>query len=218
LLLTDAFFLSSSHMLTGQIDPRDLKEVWFGERSQIDLGAALQQASETDLMFGIDRVEHMMAEFHKYPFISILLSLGIFCTSIFHLSKNFESTPVSYQITYEISDGLKAYANFTGKQFLIINHDSYDWKNVTVAVKAMKGGSPVVVESIDSDEIAFAFAVPRIKAGEMYTLQTRQLTAQTSLGVQALPTQTYSLRILGMTPWGPSSSDGRWEQIASRVP
>jgi murein L,D-transpeptidase YcbB/YkuD len=34
--------------LTGQIDPRDLKEVWFGERSQIDLGAALQQASETD--------------------------------------------------------------------------------------------------------------------------------------------------------------------------
>jgi L,D-transpeptidase YcbB len=48
LLLTDAFFLYSSHMLTGQIDPRDLTEVWFGERSQIDLGAALQQASETD--------------------------------------------------------------------------------------------------------------------------------------------------------------------------
>jgi murein L,D-transpeptidase YcbB/YkuD len=35
-------------MITGQIDPRDLKEVRFGERSQIDLGAALQQASETD--------------------------------------------------------------------------------------------------------------------------------------------------------------------------
>jgi murein L,D-transpeptidase YcbB/YkuD len=48
LLLTDAFFLYSAHVLTGQIDPRDLKEVWFGERSQIDLGAALQQASKTD--------------------------------------------------------------------------------------------------------------------------------------------------------------------------
>ena len=35
LLSTDAFFLYSSHMLTGQIDPRDLKEVWFEERSQI---------------------------------------------------------------------------------------------------------------------------------------------------------------------------------------
>lgn len=37
-----------SHVLTGQIDPRDLKEVWFGERSQVDLGTTIQQASETD--------------------------------------------------------------------------------------------------------------------------------------------------------------------------
>jgi murein L,D-transpeptidase YcbB/YkuD len=34
-------------VLTGQIDPRGLNEVWFGERSEVDLGAALQQASET---------------------------------------------------------------------------------------------------------------------------------------------------------------------------
>jgi hypothetical protein len=160
----------------------------------------------------------MMAEFHKYPLISILLGMGIFFTSICHLSQNSQSIPEPYQITYNMSDGLKAYANFTGKQLLIINHDSFDWKYVTVAVKAIKGVNPVVVESVDSDEITFAFAVPRIKAGEMYTLQTYQLTAQTALEVQALPTQAYSLRILGTTPWGPSSWDGRWEQIASRVP
>jgi hypothetical protein len=159
-----------------------------------------------------------MAEFHKYPLISILLGMGIFCTSIFHLSKNFQNTPEPYQITYNISNGLKAYANFTGKQFLIINHDSFDWKNVTLAVKVMKGGNPVVVESVDSDEIAFAFALPRIKAGEMYTLQTHQLTPHASVEAQALATQIYSLRILGTTPWGPSSWDGRWEQIASPVP
>jgi hypothetical protein len=159
-----------------------------------------------------------MAEFYKYPLISILLTMGIFCTSIFHLSKNFQNTTDTYQITYNIRDGLKAFASFTGKQFLIINHDSFDWKNVTVAVKARKVGNPAAVESVDSDEIVFAFAVPRIKAGEMYTLQTRQLTAQTSLDLQALPTQAYSLRILGTTPWGPSSWDGRREQIASRVP
>ncbi len=47
LLLTDAFFMYGSHMLTGQINPRDIKEVWFEERSQGDLGAILQQASET---------------------------------------------------------------------------------------------------------------------------------------------------------------------------
>jgi hypothetical protein len=160
----------------------------------------------------------MMAEFHKYPLINLLLGIGVFCTSIFHLSQNSHNTPEPYQIVYSISDGLKAYANFTGKQFFIINHDSFDWKNVTVAVKAMKGGSPVVVESVASDEIAFAFVVPRIKAGEMYTLQIYQLTAQTSLAVQALPTRAYFLRILGTTPRGLSSWDGRWEQLASRVP
>jgi hypothetical protein len=158
----------------------------------------------------------MMAEFQKYPLISILLVIGILCTSIFHPSPNSHNTPDLYQIVYDISDGLKAYANFTGKQLLIINHDSFDWENVTVAVKAVKGGSPVVVESVERNEIAFA--VPRIKAGEMYTLQTHQLTAQTSLAVQTLPTQAYSLRILGTTPRGLSSWDGRWEQIASRVP
>ena len=47
LLLTDAFFMYGSHVLTGQINPRDIKEVWFEERSQVDLGAILQQASET---------------------------------------------------------------------------------------------------------------------------------------------------------------------------
>ena len=50
LLLTDAFFTYGSHLLSGQIDPRDLKEVWFGERSQVDLATALQEASETDRM------------------------------------------------------------------------------------------------------------------------------------------------------------------------
>ena len=48
LLLTDACFMYGSHVLTGQINPRDLKEVWFGERSQVDLGTVIQQASETD--------------------------------------------------------------------------------------------------------------------------------------------------------------------------
>jgi murein L,D-transpeptidase YcbB/YkuD len=46
LLLTDAFFLYGSHVLAGQVNPHDLKEEWFGERSPADLGPGLQQASE----------------------------------------------------------------------------------------------------------------------------------------------------------------------------
>ena len=52
----------------------------------------------------------------------------------------------------------------------------------------------------------------------MYTLQANQLTAQAFSGIQALPIQAYYLRILGTTPWGLSSWDDRWEQIASRDP
>jgi L,D-transpeptidase YcbB len=48
LLLTDAFFMYGAHVLTGQIDPRELKEVWFADRPEIDLGIALQYASETN--------------------------------------------------------------------------------------------------------------------------------------------------------------------------
>lgn len=48
LLLTDAFFMYGSHVLTGQIDPRDLQEVWFAERSPVDLATALQRVSDTD--------------------------------------------------------------------------------------------------------------------------------------------------------------------------
>ena len=47
LLLSDAFFMYGSHALTGRINPHDLNEAWFGERPPVDLGSALQRASET---------------------------------------------------------------------------------------------------------------------------------------------------------------------------
>jgi L,D-transpeptidase YcbB len=55
LLLTDAFFMYGSHVLTGQIDPRDLQEVWFADRPPADLETVLQQASEADLVAQLRR-------------------------------------------------------------------------------------------------------------------------------------------------------------------
>jgi L,D-transpeptidase YcbB len=48
LLLSDAFFMYGSHVLTGQIDPRAVKEVWFADRTRLDLVTVLQEASETN--------------------------------------------------------------------------------------------------------------------------------------------------------------------------
>jgi hypothetical protein len=157
-----------------------------------------------------------MVEFRKYSLVGVLLCMGMVCMPIFYCSESHQNIEPIYQITHNRSDGLKTYANFTGTQFLIINHDAFDWMDVTVAVNVRKGDPPVIVEPVDGNQIRFT--VPRIRAGEMYTLQTYQLTAQTSPAAQTLPTQAYSLRILGATPRGPSAWDGRWEPIVSRAP
>lgn len=157
-----------------------------------------------------------MVDLRKYLLMYVSLFVGIVCTSLIYTSQRYQNVSENYEITRKISDGLKAYAQFTGRQFLIINHDPFDWVDVTVAVNARIRENQVVAESVASAEIIFA--VPRIRAGEMYTLQANRLTAQAFSRIQALPTQAYYLRILGTTPWGLSSWDGRWEQIASRDP
>jgi hypothetical protein len=150
-----------------------------------------------------------VVDLRRYLFMYVSLFVGIVCTSVIYTPHQYQNVSEYYQITHKISDGLKVYAQFAGRQFLIINHDPFDWVDVTVAVNARIRENQVVAESVASDEIIFA--VPRIRVGEMYTLQANQLTAQAFSGIQALPTQAYYLRILGRTPWGLSSWDGRWE-------
>jgi L,D-transpeptidase YcbB len=48
LLLTDAYFMYGAHVVAGQIDPKKLGEVWFADRTELDLVTPLQQAIETD--------------------------------------------------------------------------------------------------------------------------------------------------------------------------
>ena len=122
----------------------------------------------------------------------------------------------NYQIIHRISYGLKAHTKFTGRQFLIINHDPFDWIDVNVTINTRTRENQSLQPSLESG--ASIFAIPRIRAGEVYTLQTNNLAAQALPGLQDSPTQTYDLRILATTPWGQSSWDGRWEKIASWAP
>jgi hypothetical protein len=148
-----------------------------------------------------------VVDLRKYLLLYVSLVFGIVCTSIICPSQRYQNVSENHQITHKMSDGLKAYARFTGRQFLIINHDPFDWVDVTVAVNARIRENRVFAESVGSDEMISA--IPRIRAGEIYTLQANQLTAQALSGTQALPIQAYHLRILGTTPWGLSSWDGR---------
>ena len=88
--------------------------------------------------------------------------------------------------------------------------------DVTVAINMRKNDNQDVLQSVDREEILIT--VPRIKTREIFTLQANQLTIPASPATHVLPTQAYSMKILGKTPLGHSSWDGGWEQFGSRVP
>jgi hypothetical protein len=104
-------------------------------------------------------------QLHKYLFLYIPLLIAIVCSTIAYTFQSHDSVSYQYKITQKTSDGLKAYTKFTGKQFLIINNDPFDWMDVTVAVHAKQIENQVVSQSAESDELILV--VPRIRSGGM---------------------------------------------------
>jgi hypothetical protein len=153
--------------------------------------------------------EHHVERFHKYLFRSIILFVVMICTTVSPIVRDHQPVLSQYQITNVASGGLKVYTKFTGNQFIIINNDPFDWMNVTVAVTAKRIDRQVVSGGGDRDELIHA--IPRIRSGGMYTLETRPLSVNVATQTEALTAQAYHLRISSMTPWGWSSWDGRWE-------
>jgi hypothetical protein len=141
--------------------------------------------------------------------VGIPLLIAVVYVIFIHTFKSHQPVSHHYKITDKTSDGLKAYTKFTGTQFLIINHDPFDWMDVTVAVNAQRIENQVVSAIGERNELILT--VPRIRSGGMYTLETSPLAAEAATGTSTLAARTYSLRILGTTPWGKSSWDGRWE-------
>jgi hypothetical protein len=141
--------------------------------------------------------------------VGIPLLIAVVYVIFIHTFKSHQPVSHHYKITDKTSDGLKAYTKFTGTQFLIINHDPFDWMDVTVAVNAQRIENQVVSAIGERNELILT--VPRIRSGGMYTLETSPLAAEAATGISTLAARTYSLRILGTTPWGKSSWDGRWE-------
>jgi hypothetical protein len=141
--------------------------------------------------------------------VGIPLLIAVVYVIFIHTFKSHQPVSHHYKITDKTSDGLKAYTKFTGTQFLIINHDPFDWMDVTVAVNAQRIENQVVSAIGERNELILT--VPRIRSGGMYTLETSPLAAEAVTGISTLAARTYSLRILGTTPSGKSSWDGRWE-------
>jgi hypothetical protein len=170
----------------------------------------------SNVLFDIHQIGVSGVDMYKYVHGCVLFLSGILCTSIFYPSRNHQINKDNYQIIHRIPAGLKAHTKFTGRQFLIINHDPFDWIDVKVTINTRTRENIAVATFLESG--ASIFVIPRIRAGEVYTLQTNNLEAQALPGLQDSLTQIYDLRILATTPWGQSSWDGRWERSASWAP
>jgi hypothetical protein len=153
--------------------------------------------------------EHQMLQLPNYFFIYVLLFAVIVCTTISYTFQNNSSTSYLYKITQKTNEGLKVYIKFTGNQFLIVNHDSFDWMDVTFAITTESIGNHTVSETMAGRELILA--VPRIKSGTAYTVDASQLTADVATWARTPTALAYHLRILGTTPWGKSFWHGRWE-------
>ena len=153
--------------------------------------------------------EPQMLYFRKCLFAYITLLVAIIYTIIPYTFQNTQNISYNYRITHKSSEGLSAYTKFTGKQFLVINRDPFDWVDVTVEINTESAENRPSSKLMENGDLTFA--VPRIRAGGNYTLETGQLTANAPAGTQMLTAQAYQLRILGTTPSGRSSWDGRWE-------
>lgn len=150
-----------------------------------------------------------MFKFRRYLLVyTLLLTVAVYAILV-HPFQSRQPVSYHYGITHKTSDGLKAYAEFTGMQFLIINRDPFDWMDVTVAVNAQQIENQVVSAIGERNELILT--VPRIRSGGIYTLETSPLAAEVATETPTVAARRYSLRILGTTPWGKSSWDGRWE-------
>jgi hypothetical protein len=103
-------------------------------------------------------------------------------------------------------DVIKAHVKFTGRQFLIINNDKFDWTNVRFLVRSQRHSSDKNWPLAE-----FHHRLSRIKAGSVYTLAVPFMADPASVDARDTAAPPYSLEIRCDTPQGPSFWAGRWD-------
>jgi hypothetical protein len=144
-------------------------------------------------------------------FLTIILTLCTI-TLLSAVSDAFQSSQrasQSYKLASTSGTGLKTYVEFTGNQFLVINHSAFDWTNVKFEVKAMPVSDHSSEEMLKSEPVVFNAL--RIRAGGTYTVSTTPLAAGERPSAQAAAPIPYHLDISCDTPQGQSFWSGHWE-------
>jgi hypothetical protein len=108
--------------------------------------------------------------------------------------------PLNYTFTSTASNILKAYVNFTERQFLIINKNQFDWTNVRVEVSSDTSQDHPVHGTVDPR--VFMLMVPRINSGEAYPVGVTQLRREDGATLEPVTTRPEHIKICSDTPHG----------------
>jgi hypothetical protein len=111
----------------------------------------------------------------KFLLIIFIFSTIILSGVVSDTFQSFQTIPQIYKLSNTSIIGLKTYVEFTGNQFLIINHSGFDWTNVIFEVKAAPVTDNSSEETLKSKPVVLN--VPRIRAGGTYTVSTTPLRA-----------------------------------------
>jgi hypothetical protein len=108
--------------------------------------------------------------------------------------------PLNYTFTSIASNILKAYVNFTERQFLIINKNQFDWTNVRVEVSSDISQDYPLHGTIDPS--SFMLMVPRINSGEAYSVGVTQFRREDGAKLEPVTTRPEHIKICSDTPHG----------------
>ncbi len=145
----------------------------------------------------------------RYLFIIFTLSTIVLLSAISDTFQSFQMISQSYKLVNASSIGLKTYVNFTGNQFLIINHSAFDWTNVKFEVEAAPVRDNPSEERLKSEPVVLNAS--RIRAGGTYTVSTTPLGAGDGPSTHSSAPMPYHLKIWCDTPHGQSFWSGYWE-------
>jgi hypothetical protein len=130
-----------------------------------------------------------------FAVLTVTLLLGPFTRK-----DNAQIHALDYTFISTASNILKAYAGFTGTQFLIINKNEFDWTNVRIDVNSDISQDHHLHETIAPS--AFMLMVSGINAGEAYSVEVTQFRRKDGAKLDPVTTRPENIKIWSDTPYG----------------
>ena len=113
---------------------------------------------------------------------------------------NTRTHSLNYTFPCTTSNIVKAYVQFTGTQFLIINKNQFDWADIHIEINTDRHQNYGLYGTIDPN--AFMLMAPTIHSGEAYPIEVTQFKRGNGTKLDPVTTRPENIKIWSDTPHG----------------